>query len=60
MKEYLTRPEVADLLRVHPLTIRNWIIEDGLPIIRMGRSVRISRVELDRWIEARTTRSVVN
>jgi excisionase family DNA binding protein len=60
MKEYLTRPEVADLLRVHPLTIRNWIVEEGLPIVRMGRSVRISRAALDLWIEERTTRSVAN
>ena len=61
MTEYLTRAEVADLLRVHPLTVRNWIAHEGLPVIYLSKQTsRISRAALEEWLSQRTERSVAN
>jgi len=40
----LTVPEVAERLRVHPITVRRLIKAGRLPAVRVGRAVRV-RVE---------------
>lgn len=41
LPEYLTLPEVAKMLKVHPNTLRNWDKEGTLKAIRIGkRSIR--------------------
>jgi len=45
---FLTVAEVAEILRLNPQTVRNWIDAGSLPAIRVGRRVRIKRVDLDR------------
>lgn len=37
-----TIPEVADIFKVTTRTIHNWIAEGRLPIIKIGKTVRIS------------------
>ena len=50
---FLTVAEVAELLRLNPQTIRNWIDQGALPAVRVGtRRVRIRRSELDRFLNA--------
>lgn len=44
--EYLTIKEAAKLLDVHPNTIRNWIREDKLPSIKIGRTIRILKSDI--------------
>ncbi len=52
MDEFLTVAEVAELLKLNPQTIRNWIDNGQLPAVRVGqRRVRIKRTDLDRLIE---------
>jgi excisionase family DNA binding protein len=59
MRDFLTLNEVADMLRVHPLTIRRWMADDGLPVVRISRqTVRVSRVALDEWLASRTAQAV--
>jgi len=45
--EYLTVNEIAAHLKLNPQTIRNWIDRDELPAVRVGRRVRVRRVDLD-------------
>jgi excisionase family DNA binding protein len=40
----LTVPEVAEILRVSPRTVRRMIDDKRLPVVRFGRAVRV-RVE---------------
>ena len=46
--EFLTVKEIADRLKLNQQTVRNWIDQDKLPAVRIGRRVRVRRVDLDR------------
>jgi len=48
----LTVQEVAALLKVNPRTVRRRIADRLLPCIRVGRSIRVSNKDLDRYIAA--------
>ena len=48
--------EVAQLLRLGRSTVFALLAASELPVIRIGRSVRVPRVALERWIEERTSR----
>ena len=48
----LTTAEVAEILKLHPQTIRNWILRGDLPALRVGRSHRIARSDFERFIDA--------
>src|ERR1022692_2765481 len=53
---FLTVAEVAELLKINPQTIRNWIDSGQLPGVRVGaRRVRVRQSDLDRFIEAGAT-----
>jgi excisionase family DNA binding protein len=49
--EYLKVPEVAELLRIARGRAYELVAEGEIPAVRIGRSVRVSRKELDRWLE---------
>jgi excisionase family DNA binding protein len=51
---FMTVFEVAELLRVNPQTVRNWIDKGSLPAARVGRRVRIRRSDLDRILHTGT------
>ena len=54
--EYLTVMEIAELLRINPQTVRNWIDRGALPAVRVGaRRVRVRRVDLDDFLAAGST-----
>jgi excisionase family DNA binding protein len=50
--EFLTVQEIARSLKLHPQTVRNWIVAETLPAVRIGRSVRVRRVDFERFLEA--------
>lgn len=53
----LTVAEIADLLKVNPQTVRNWIDRGELPAVRVGsRRVRVKQADLDAFL-ASSTRS---
>ncbi len=52
MPELLTVAQVAELLRLNPQTIRNWIDAGTFPAMHIGRRVRIKQQDLDDLIEA--------
>jgi excisionase family DNA binding protein len=53
--EYLTVKEIAEHLKLNQQTLRNWIDDGQLPAVRIGRRVRVRRVDLDRILAAGTT-----
>ena len=48
------KPEVAWLLDVSVGTIDRYCKEEGLPFIKMGRTVRFDREDVGEWVEKRT------
>jgi excisionase family DNA binding protein len=55
---YLTAEQVGELLQVSPRTVQRWALEDAsMPVLRLGRTVRFPRADLERWIERSTQRS---
>jgi excisionase family DNA binding protein len=50
LQPLLTIPAVAKMLAVSRPTIYTLIDTEGLPIIRFGRSVRISPISLQKWL----------
>jgi excisionase family DNA binding protein len=60
-QSFLTPQEVSDLLRVSIYTVRRWIKEGKLPAYKVGRVWRISKTDLDKWLnQQRTPRTVDN
>ncbi len=56
--EYLKVPEVAGVLRIARSRAYELVADGEIPSIRIGRSVRVNRRELDRWLEGRRHHSV--
>jgi excisionase family DNA binding protein len=48
--ELLTVQEVADLLKVSPITVRRHIAAGRLPAVRAGRRVRVPRESLETFL----------
>ena len=51
--EWLKVPEVAEKLRIARSRAYELVADGEIPAVRIGRSVRVSRKELDRWLEDR-------
>ena len=49
--EFLTVGDVAERLRVHPQTVRSWIGAAKLRAIKIGRTVRIRRSDLEEALQ---------
>jgi excisionase family DNA binding protein len=49
--EFLTVARVAAILKLNQQTVRNWIDSGFLPAVRVGRRVRIRRVDFDQLLE---------
>ena len=52
---FLTVAEVADELRVSTMTVYRLIKSEQLPATRVGKSLRIRRNDVDRYLERRYT-----
>jgi excisionase family DNA binding protein len=50
LQPLLTIPAVAKMLCVSRPTVYTLIDTEGLPIIKLGRSVRISPISLQKWL----------
>jgi excisionase family DNA binding protein len=53
-EQLFTTDEAAELLKVHPETVRNWIRSGALAAIKVGRHWRVKRVDLERIAERGT------
>lgn len=51
--EWLKVPEVAEVLRIARSRAYELVAKGEIPAIKIGHSLRVSRKELDRWLENR-------
>jgi excisionase family DNA binding protein len=51
MQTLLKTKEAAQLLNLSENTIRQWIWQRRLPVVRIGRAVRLRREDLEQLIE---------
>jgi excisionase family DNA binding protein len=51
MDEFFTVRQISIILKMHHLTIRKYITEGRLKAIKIGRSVRITKNDLQLFIE---------
>ena len=49
--EFLKVPEVAKELRIARSRAYEMVANGTIPAVKIGRSVRVSRRELERWLE---------
>ncbi len=47
MTKLLKPEEVAERLSVSPLTVRKWIFSKRIPVVRIGRAVRVREEDLE-------------
>lgn len=55
MTEWLTLADIADELKLHIETIREWVRDKKLPAYKVGRDYRVKRADLDKFLEERRT-----
>lgn len=57
MSALLLKPmEVAELLGLSRSKVFEMLAAKELPVVRIGRAVRVPRSELDEWIQSHTSR----
>lgn len=49
--QFLKVPEVAEELRIARSRAYELVANGTIPAVKIGRSVRVSRKELERWLE---------
>lgn len=50
MDDVLTVEEVAELLRVKPVTVMRWQTKRGLPAARIGKTTRYRKAAVLEWL----------
>ncbi len=58
-REIMTPEQVADYLQIRKDTVYRYIRDGKLPAVRLGRSYRVQRENLDRFLLANTTKADV-
>ncbi len=48
--DVMTVAQVAEVLRLHPLTVRRMVNEGTLPAFKVGRQWRVKRAILEQWM----------
>ncbi|HVZ12064.1 MAG TPA: helix-turn-helix domain-containing protein [Patescibacteria group bacterium] len=54
-KEYKTVKEIAQLLKVNPATIYEYVKNGQIPAVRLGRNYRIELHEFNRFLRRHAT-----
>lgn len=47
----MTVEEVADYIKFEPSTIRQWVKARSIPHLKVGRSTRFRRQDIDAWVD---------
>jgi excisionase family DNA binding protein len=50
LQTLLTVPEVAEILRMHSVTVYRFVKRSVIPGFKVGNTWRISKASLDRWL----------
>ncbi len=54
MKEYLTSHELAELLKLNPVTITRKAKKGEIPAVRIGKQFRFDRDQIEQWMLSRS------
>jgi len=54
LNRLLTYEELAEVLQVSPGTLRNWVSQEFIPFVKVGRVVRFDPETINRWIRKRS------
>jgi excisionase family DNA binding protein len=46
----MTVDEAAEYLRLAPWTLRHWVSKKKIPYVRLGRSIRFRRKDMERFV----------
>lgn len=49
-RRYLNKKQACEYLQISNNTLDNWI-KNGLPLIKLGKSIRFDQIAIDRWLE---------
>jgi excisionase family DNA binding protein len=55
VKEILTAKEVAEYLKIHPLTVHKFAREGKIPAFKIGTDWRFHKKYIERWIREKST-----
>lgn len=53
-KEILTAKEVAEYLKIHPLTVHKYAREGKIPAFKIGTDWRFHKKYIERWIKEKS------
>lgn len=56
MDEFYSTKQVARLLGVKTITIRRWILKGLLVAINLGKEYRVSKTDLEKFLQERKSR----
>ena len=57
-KQLLTRPEVAEMLKVSAKVLCNWAVSGrGPQFVKVGRLVRYRMADLEKWLSEHTVKT---
>jgi excisionase family DNA binding protein len=55
--EVLTVKQLSQRLAISERTVANWIRQRGLPVVRVGKSLRFVWADVREWLGQQTSRS---
>ncbi|MCM8797154.1 MAG: helix-turn-helix domain-containing protein [Candidatus Omnitrophica bacterium] len=58
MKEILTTKEVAEYLKIHPLTVHKYAREGKIPAFKIGTDWRFHKKYIERWIKEKSSYNI--
>ncbi|MEA3369480.1 MAG: helix-turn-helix domain-containing protein [Candidatus Ratteibacteria bacterium] len=47
----MTTKELAEYMQLNPLTVYKKVKEGDIPCVRVGRSIRFKKEQIDKWLE---------
>jgi excisionase family DNA binding protein len=50
LKKILTINEIAEYLKVHPMTVYKYVKEGKIPAFKIGKSWRIQKDSIQKWM----------
>jgi len=53
LEQLLTYEQLAEALQVSPGTLRNWVSQQYVPHVKIGRVVRFDPSAIDNWLRKR-------
>ena len=53
LNRLMTYEQMAEALSVNPGTLRNWVSQDFVPHVKIGRLVRFDPIAVEQWLKKR-------